>query len=834
MSQLAIQKYYQKLENLIQYGGSRNESSIRRAFENLLDDYCSKHQKELVAELETESKYGNKIKFDGVVKDAFQGEWGYWEAKDEKDNLDEEIKDKFAKGYPNDNILFEDSKTAILIQAGQEVINVDMQDWKALDKLLNQFFAYERPEIKDFHKAIAAFQKNLPTLLDSFRKMLAEQHKKNNQFNKQFKALFESCQKSINPLITQTDIDEMMIQHILTEDIFLTVFSEPDFHQDNPIASELSAVIKTFFTRDKKRNFLDSIQHFYKAIQQKATQIADHHEKQKFLKALYEQFYKIYNPKGADRLGIVYTPNEIVRFMIESVDVLLDKHSGDFGCNRLLGDKGVEILDPATGTGTFVTELIEYLPKHQLRYKYENEIYCNEVSILPYYVANLNIEYTFKQKMKEYVTFPNICFVDTLDNMGFDYRYQHQQKSLGYEDLSEENAERIERQNQAKISVIIGNPPYNANQQNENDNNKNREYEKIDKAIKRTYIDRSSAQKTKMYDMYTRFICWATLRLDDKGIIAFIVNRSFIDSRQADGLRQALAEDFDAIYIVDTQSDVRKNPKISGIKHNVFGIQAGVAVLFLVRFQERTEEFNKLGKKARIWYKSLPDEMPRAEKLAWFTGSFKFKDIDFERIEPDKNHNWLNLTDNDFDDLLPLMSKKTKAAKTAKDEQAIFKLFSLGVSTNRDEWVYGLNTDHVTNKVQYFLDNYEKLRLKQTTEDGGIKWSRNLKRRLESGKNEQFSKKSIQTALYRPFVKRKLYRSQLLIDERGSVDVMFPINTENLVICFSAGTRLNFSILAANSTINLALFSLDPSQSFSLYRYEQGEKIENITDWGLK
>jgi predicted helicase len=836
MSQLAIQKYHQKLENLIQYGGSRNERSIRRAFESLLDMYCHKHQKELVAELEAQSKHGNKIIFDGVVRDAYQQDWGYWEAKDEKDDLNEEIQAKFAKGYPNDNILFEDSKTAILIQAGQEVRNVDMQDWKALDKLLNQFFAYERPEIKDFHKAIAKFQENLPVILDSFRKMLAEQHKENRQFNKQFKALFESCRESVNPNINQTDIDEMMIQHILTEDIFLKVFSEPDFHQDNPIASELSKVIKTFFTQDKKRNFLGLIEHFYKAIQQKATQIANHHEKQKFLKALYEQFYKIYNPKGADRLGIVYTPNEIVRFMIESVDVLLDKHSGDFGFNRLLGDKGVEILDPATGTGTFVTELIEYLPKSQLRYKYKNEIYCNEVSILPYYVANLNIEYTFKQKMGEYVTFPNICFVDTLDNMGFDYDYQNKQEDMVYEGFSEENAERIERQNQAKISVIIGNPPYNANQQNENDNNKNRAYEEIDEAIKRTYIDKSSAQKTKMYDMYTRFIRWATNRLDDKGIIAFIVNRSFIDSRQADGLRQALAEDFDAIYIVDTQSDVRKNPKISGTQHNIFGIQTGVAVLFLVRFQKRTEEFNKLGKKARIWYKSLPDEMPRGEKLAWFTNGFN--DVDFERIEPDKNHNWLNLTDNDFDDLLPLMSKQTKAAKTAKDEQAIFKLFSYGVVTSKDDWMFDINKNSLVKKVSHFINDYNRqLDLYEgnlSKLESSISWSEHLKNKFNRLISIKFEEQKIRYALYRPFTKKNLYFDNILNDRRGVFEQFFPqFNTENQIIAITSHSQIPFSIQSTNMITCIDVGGR-PSYNISLYRYEQNKKIENITDWGLK
>ncbi len=224
-------------------------------------------------------------------------------------------------------------------------------------------------------------------------------------------------------------------------------------------------------------------------------------------------------------------------------------------------------------------DLIDYLPPHRLAYKYANDIYANELGLLPYYIANLNIEYTYQQKMGNYAEFNHICWVDTLDNTAFDFKGSNNEL-FG---LSVENTERIKQQNQQKISVIIGNPPYNANQQNENDNNKNRGYPVIDKRIKATYIKESTAQKTKLYDMYARFLRWASDRLQENGVISFVINRSFIDSRTFDGFRKSLASEFDFVYIVDTQSDVRKNPKLSGIKHNVFGIQTGVAVLFLVK-----------------------------------------------------------------------------------------------------------------------------------------------------------------------------------------------------------------------------------------------------------
>jgi len=308
-------------------------------------------------------------------------------------------------------------------------------------------------------------------------------------------------------------------------------------------------------------------------IRRSSENIANHHEKQKFLKALYENFYKAYNPKAADRLGIVYTPNEIVRFMIESADHLVHRHFG-----KLLSDEGVEILDPCTGTGTYVTELIEYLPAHKLEHKYKHEIHCNEMAILPYYIANLNIEFTYAQKMGRYEEFKNICLVDTLDHCGFEG------KQFDLFAMSVQHTTRIQNQNDRKISVIIGNPPYNAWQENFNQNNANRVYGQIDKQIKATYIKQGTAQnQIAVYDMYTRFYRWASDRLGKNGLVAFITNRSFIDSQTFDGLRRCLADEFDYIYIVDTQSDVRSNPKISGTKNNVFGIQTGVAIMFLVK-----------------------------------------------------------------------------------------------------------------------------------------------------------------------------------------------------------------------------------------------------------
>ncbi len=693
MSIQLINQYYTKLDRIHKFGGSRNETTVRNAFYNLLNDYAHTRDLELVTEITLAGTKGKPVTPDGIVKNVLRLDYGYWESKDESDDLDEEIRKKLQKGYPTSNILFEDSSHAILIQQNVEVMRVNMRDASELDKILTAFISFEHPEVKSFNEAIEHFKQDIPTIAMTLHDMIKAQNKTNKPFRDAINAFHEMCKEVINPNITFDDVREMLIQHILTEEIFVSIFSESQFHHENNIAKELNKVEETFFTGQTRRQTLDHIKNYYESIKAHATSIVSHHEKQKFLKIIYENFYKAYNPKGADKLGIVYTPNEIVKFIIESADWLLHKHFG-----KTLASKNVEILDPSTGTGTFICDLIEALPNQHLAYKYQNEIHANEVAILPYYISNLNIEYTFKQKMGYYEEFKNICFVDTLDNIGgLVYSHlgglaysQKQTKMFGF---SSENAERIRSQNKRKISVIMGNPPYNANQMNENENNKNRVYPAVDKRIKETYIKASTAQKTKVYDMYARFYRWASDRLDKNGIVAFITNRSFIDSRTFDGFRKCIEDEFNYSYIIDTRSDVRLNPKIAGTTHNVFGIQTGVAVMFLVRKEKNKEA-------CHIQYFTLHDEQKKEEKLDWFRDS-KIQDIPFEDIQPDNRHSWINIADTNFEDLLPLANKETKLGKK---ETAVFKLFSLGVVTARDEWVYDFNQKTLASKAKFFCD----------------------------------------------------------------------------------------------------------------------------------
>lgn len=814
MSIYAIQKYYKELEKIIHYGGSKKETAIRNSFYNLLNEYAHAKDLILIPEISSKNKAGKTITPDGTIKDSIRNDWGYWESKDESDDINEEIRKKFEKGYPSDNILFEDSQTAVVYQHGEEVMRRKMQDEEQLHEILTKFLSYERPEVSDFRQAIEHFKEDIPKVTVAIREIIDEQEKTNETLHKAQNEFLEMARASINPDITLEDVKGMMVQHILSADIFNTIFDEPHFHQENNIARELNKVIGTFFTGAIRRQTLGQIKHYYDTINARAASIADHHEKQKFLKVVYENFYKGYNPKAADRLGIVYTPNEIVQFMIRSTDYLLHKHFG-----KTMADKNVEILDPATGTGTFITDIIDYLPKAKLKYKYKNELHANEVAILPYYIANLNIEYTYKQKMDAYEEFENLCFVDTLDNTGFHW-VGKQGDLFG---VSAENAERIRRQNERKISVIIGNPPYNAKQENYNYQNSNRAYAEIDKRIKETYIKEGSAQnQIVLYDMYVRFFRWATDRIQNEGIVAFVSNNSFIDGRAFDGFRKMAEQQFSDIYIVNLKGNARtagERRKQEG--GNVFSneIRVGIAVYFFVK--------RKSLERCRVYYNEIGDYVKSEDKKSYLN-EHNIESINFENIIPDKNHNWIKQNETDWDELIPVIDKKVKSAKSC---EAIFKTFSSGIKSQRDEWVYDFSEEDLKNKVKYFIEIYNSA-IEKTDENFNIKWDRELSKYLKSKIKKSFEANSIVKADYRPYVKEYLYFDKHF---NGQTYQWFEIyrkgQTNKFIVINSPGNPKDFFCLSANTICDLHLTG--DSQCIPLDKFDDHSESANITDWAL-
>jgi predicted helicase len=547
-------------------------------------------------------------------------------------------------------------------------------------------------------------------------------------------------------------------------------------------------------------------------------------------------------------LGIVYTPNEIVQFMIKSTDYLLHKHFG-----KTMADKNVEILDPATGTGTFICDIIDYLPKNKLEYKYKNELHANELAILPYYIANLNIEYTYKQKTGNYAEFENLCFVDTLDNTGFHW-VGKQGDLFG---VSAENAHRIKKQNEKKISVVIGNPPYNAKQENYNFQNANRGYKEIDKRIKETFIKHGKAQnQIVVYDMYTRFYRWAMDRLDENGIIAMITNRSFIDGRAFDGFRKIAASEFNHIYIVDLGGDVRMNPKLSGTKNNVFGIQTGVAIMFLVKkdnlyVAQTKKEFKELKRDfpiaqepvlefrnnkyysvetTRIYYVRRPEMDTIEEKLTWLRES-KIESINFEIISPDKNHNWINQSENNWDDLIPLIDKDVKSGKS---ENAIFETFSYGFDTKSDEYMFDYSFLNLSEKLNHFISIFNLVSENENhPRKYEIKWSRNVEKKAKKGIKKKFEKENIVSSIYRPYSKKYLYFDKDLIAETFQwFNMTKPEKANSYMAISGPASNKPFQVLISEFVICGDF--LEKTQCIPLYRYTpKEEKIDNITNWGL-
>jgi len=858
-----IQNYYRKLDDLRRIAGASNEGALRSAFQTLLETIGSEHQLILYNEYPFKAPNGASLRADGVLMDSLRQIHGWWEAKDEKDDLNKEIEAKLAKGYPRDNIIFEDTRTAVLMQNGEQAMTCSVNDAAQLQRLLNSFFDYESPEVASFRLARAKFLTELPQVAAALTELLSAARRDNAHFRQQSDTFLQLCKRSIGERVTAQNVDEMLIQHILTDQIFRAVFPDSRFHAENHLARAIGELENSFFRGETRVLLLKRLEPYFAAIRQSAARTQTSADKQDFLKHIYEDFYSAYNPKDADKLGVVYTPKEAVRFMIEACDWLTQKHF-----NKRLSDSGLEILDPCMGTGTFIVDLLDYWRGDQqaLSYKFANELHANEISILPYYIASLNIEQTYYEITGQWREFSGACFVNTLDNWGFEQTHSGANMDI-FGSVTDENHARIEKQNARKIPIIIGNPPYNANQQNENDNNKNDAAPAADRRIKETYLADSTAQKTKLYDPYLRFFRWASDRLGEEGVLAFITNRSYLDSRQADGFRKTVAKEFQEIWIVDLMSDVRKNPKISGTKHNIFGIQAGVAIAFLVRKKQESvrpelvegrpfmlrqaqHERLKTENDCEIHYLSLDDFLLATEKRDWLKhNSLRglFRSGEFKGITPNAQGNWLNQPQEDWSAWLPVASKDVKAGK---GDGAIFKLQSLGISTNRDEWLYSHSEIEVAEKTRTLIEMYQAEQKRWGKSDHtkdienfvnrSVKWTTELTAHLVKGTQLKYQPNRVMRASYRPFVEKFLYYDRIVIHRTYQQTNIFPIGikAENLVIGFIGdATDKPFSVLVSKTLCDLNFLSpaAAGTKTLPLYSYApDGSRHDNITDWALK
>ena len=778
---------------------------------------------------------GNRIVIDGAVLDEYGLPLAYWEAKDTDDDLRKAVEEKRNAGYPLDNILFQNPQRAILYQNGEVALDLDITEPARLIAALQYLFSYVPPELDNWQTAVSDFREHVPDLANKLKELIEQRHERDPGFKKAFTDFYETCRTSINPELSQDAVEEMLVQHILTERIFRTVFERSDFTRRNIIAREIENVSDTLMRHAVSRDaFLKPLDRFYVAIEQAAALCKDFSQKQHFLNTFYEKFFQGFSEDVADTHGIVYTPQPIVDFMVKSIGHILKTEF-----DRTLSDSGVHIIDPFVGTGNFIVHLMQDIQGTALEEKYRHELHCNEVMLLPYYIASLNIEQEYFQRTGTYLPFEGIALADTFELL------EQEQGEL----FTRENTERVERQKAADMFVVIGNPPYNMGQVNENDNNKNRKYMAMDKRVAETYVKDSKATlRNKLFDPYVKAFSWASKRIGEEGVVAFVTNNGFLDGIAFDGMRKHLAQDFTKIYHIDFKGNARtsgeRRRKEGG---NVFDdqIRVGVGISFFIKKAEATPEL------AEVWIYSVDDYLKAREKQKLLVDFKDYTNVPMKRAMVDAKHTWLTEgLHAEFDTFFPMGTKTAKAVKgTVVD--VIFKIYSLGVSTNRDVWVCSFNRNTITKNVQGMISTYnaEVDRWKRREgkganvdefivyDDTKIKWSSTLKRHLVSGHIAQFAESKLRQTAYRPFTKTELFFDKILIDRSSLFPSIFPTpetESENRVICVSGiGSKKSFQALMVNVIPDLHLTG--DSQCFPFYTYNEDgtNRRENITDWAL-
>ena len=829
-----VREYYSELDQFDRLGVV-HEGAVRSAFQSLLQGCARQFDWTLVPEHSMTVSRGKRIRVDGALMDNFRLTHGYWEAKDIHDDLLSEVERKFERGYPCDNILFQTPHRAILWRNNQPMLDADLRDRAQLIRVLETFFAHRPPEYTEWEEAVAQFRGRVPALGEGLAERIHGERETNRAFITAFADFHEKCRQSINPNLSEAAVEEMLIQHLLTERIFRTVFDNQDFIRRNVIASEIEKVIDALTSESFSRHdFLHDLDPFYAAIERTAATIDDFSQKQGFLNTVYEQFFQGYSVEVADTHGIVYTPQPIVDFMVRSVEEILQTEF-----SRSLSDSGVHIIDPFVGTGNFIVRIMREMRRTALAEKYTTELHCNEVMLLPYYIASMNIEHEFYEAMGRYQPFEGICLVDTFELA------EDRQLPL----FTPENTRRVEEQKETPMFVIIGNPPYNVGQVNENDNNKNRKYETMDARVKETYAKDSKATlKNALADPYVKAIRWASDRIGEEGVVAFVTNNSFIDSVAFDGMRKRLADDFDVTYILDLSGNVRKNPKLSGTTHNVFGIQVGVSIGFFIKRCDNTNS------QTEIFYACVDEFWRKEDKYRYLDSKQHYKNIEWQPVTPDQRYTWLTEgLHTEFETFIPMGTQEAKAEK-GEVEAVIFQTYSTGVQTNRDAWAYNFSRNALAANMNRIIKTYnaEVDRWKRREnrdanvddyviyDDAKIKWSSGLKQNLKRGQLAEFTASKLRKSLYRPFTKSNLYFDRMINDRVLVFPSIFPTpetETENRVICVNVSREKPFACLIVDcipDRVAMGGFG-SPGQCFPFYTYDEDgrNRRENITDWAL-
>ena len=691
--------------------------------------------------------------------------------------------------------------------------------------------------------------------ITQIKKLISEE---GSQAQKAFQRYVKGLRKNINPSVTDDDAIEMLAQHFITQPVFEALFQDYSFVQNNAVSKSMQGMVKILNEQTPKEDN-EKLERFYESVRERAKDIDNAEGKQKVIVELYDKFFKTAFPKTVEKLGIVYTPVEVVDFIINSVEDVMKKEFG-----RSLSDENVHILDPFTGTGTFIVRLLQsgIIKPEDMARKYKNELHACEIVLLAYYIASINIEnayhdfiadqistededekyefgqvadqdneIAFPQKKIEYVPFEGICMTDT---------FQMGETKLPMEEVFPQNSKRVSNLQETPITVIIGNPPYSVGQDSANDNAQNRHYEKLEARIADTYAARTNAtNKNALYDSYIKALRWSADRLENKdGIIGFVSNAGWLDGNAMDGMRKCFEQEFSNIYIFHLRGNCRTSGELRRKEGgNVFGLgsRTPIAITILVRKQG----FNG---QAKIMYKAVNDYLTREQKLALCKEYRSVLDKKFKAslLVPDEYGGWIRKKSKKFDEYIPLGAKKEKG-----NEKTFFcKWYSNGLKTNRDSWVYNFSSEALKQNVKDSIDffNSESERLKPlfransnlkaenvvNADPTKFSWDRQQRWDIEKGLKYKLDENGFREGLYRPFCKQNVYFNKNLNNMTYQLPKLFPsADSENLVIGVSGtGSNKAFSPIITNLLPDLELDS--KTQFFPLYWYEEKD-VEQLS-----
>ena len=664
----------------------------------------------------------------------------------------------------------------------------------------------------------------------------------------EFVKFLTALRENLNPAVTEDEAADMLVQHALTKPVFDAVFDGYDFAASNVVSKAMQNMVDLLH-EEVPQEEMKAMEEFYKSVAERAEGIDNAEGKQRVIYELYDKFFRTAFPKMSEQLGIVYTPVECVDFIINSVEDVLNKEFG-----QSLSDKDVHVIDPFTGTGTFMTRLLQsgHIKPKDLKRKYTQEMHANEIVLLAYYIASVNIESVYHdlaggprpvaaetggarrpaEPPQTYTPFEGICLTDTFELYEKDGVFETKD--------FQQNSARVKRQRKSPIRIVIGNPPYSVGQKSANDNAQNQSYPKLEAAIARTYAAKSKSNLQKgLYDSYIKAFRWATDRLEGgKGIVAFISNAGWLDASAMDGFRETLQEEFDSIYVFNLRGNQRTSGELSrkeGGKIFGSGSRTPIAITLLVRNDvARAPSPLQQGRgglatshKARIYYRDIGDYLSREKKLEIVKDMRSMLDpkMGLVEIHPNAKNDWINQRDGVFDSLIPIGDKKNKTAHTA-----FVANYSLGLSSNRDSWVYNFSRSELMGNMKrtiaFYNDNIGSEAVYDTSK---ISWTVALKQDLEKGTKAEYRVDAVTSAAYRPFCKQHLFFDAQWIERTLQIPRLFPTpKHKNRVICTAGvGVTKSFSCLMTDIIPDLEF--IGKSQCFPLYVYTKEERGEQMT-----